>query len=176
MNKEPIPLPNDLRNGTKHWLAVSTSHARFEVYLKQLAKVSISQVEMNNMMANEKYWPKSIQPNPYKVFIYTTEQLHDKNETRQMQFQLDLQHFLHLKTPVMNFNQMPKSNVHNSSKYKEHINICDAEFTDIRNQLLKQGVKTSQWIRNKFIMSKDVVVSDKDYFSSILSAWGKDPC
>ena len=84
----------------------------FEVYLKQLAKVSISQVEMNNMMANEKYWPKSIQPNPYKVFIYTTEQLNDKNETRQMQFQLDLQHILHLKTPLMNFNQMPKSNVH----------------------------------------------------------------
>ena len=84
----------------------------FEVYLKQLAKVSISQVEMNNMMANEKYWPKSIQPNPYKVFIYTTEQLNDKNETRQMQFQLDLQHFLHLKTPLMNFNHMPKSNVH----------------------------------------------------------------
>ena len=132
---------------------------------------------MNDMMANENYWQKDIQPNPFKVFIYTSDQLHDNNETRQMQFQRDLQHFLRLKTPLTNFDQIPKSNVQKSSRYKEHINnICDAEFADLRNQLLKQGEKSSQWIRSKFIMSKDVVVSDKDFFSSVLSGWDKDPC
>ena len=115
-------------------------------------------------------------PNPYKVFIYTVEQLNDKNKTRQVQFQTDLQHHLGLETPFLDFDEVPKANVGDSTPYKEHIDICDSQYAAIRDELVQQGRKSRDWIVNKFIKSSDVVVSDKDYFSSALKEWGEDPC
>jgi len=37
---ETVPKPSELTDGTKHWRDVSTAYARFDVYLRQLAKVS----------------------------------------------------------------------------------------------------------------------------------------
>ncbi|OEU22784.1 hypothetical protein FRACYDRAFT_232946 [Fragilariopsis cylindrus CCMP1102] len=101
-------------NDTKHWGSVSTAHARFELYLQQIAKVTVSPVEMNNVLNSEKLWPKSISPNPFKVFIYTVEQLHDQNLTRGAQFRLDLQEFLRLKKTLVDFSQVPKKNAVNA--------------------------------------------------------------
>jgi hypothetical protein len=106
---ETIPKPCEL-NDIKHWRDVSTAYARFEIYLQQLAKVTVTQVGMNNMLNSEKFWEKRISPNPFKVFIYTVAQLNDQNLKRGAQFRLDLQEFLRLKTPLVDFNQVPKIN------------------------------------------------------------------
>jgi len=173
---ETIPKPHELVDGTKNWRDVSVPLGRFDIYLKQLAKTSLNKNELNEMLNHENLFPKNIMPNPYKVFIYTVEQLQDKNKTRQVQFQTDLQHHLGLETSFLDFDKVPKANVQDSTPYKEHIDICDSQYTAIRNKLLQQGRKSRDWIVNKFIMSSDVVVSDKDYFSSVLKEWGEDPC
>ena len=176
MSGRSIPKPRELLDGTKHWKDVSTASARFDAYLKQLAKVPLNEDERKAMF-DERLWPKKISPNPYKVFIYTVEQLHDKNETRQVNFQTDLQHHLGLNSPFRDFNKASKANaVHNSVRYKEQIDICDPQYARIRKKLAQQGKISSDWIINRFIESDDVVVSDKDYFTSTLRTWGNDPC
>jgi len=137
---------------------------------------------MNDMLNSEQLWEKQISPNPFKVFIYTVGQLQDKNATRDAQFRLDLQEFLGLKTPIIGFNEeaktneVAKSNVRNSTIYPEHMDICEPRYKRIRSQLLKHGKETSRWINDKFTESSDVVVSSKDYFASVVSTWGDDPC
>lgn len=170
-----IPNPREL-DGTKHWKGVSTASARFDAYLKQLAKVPLDENERKTMF-DERLWPKKISPNPYKVFIYTVEQLHDKNETRQIQFQIDLQQHLGLNSPFGDFSKASKANgVLNFVRYKEQMDICDPQHARIRKKLVQQGRISSDWIINRFIESDDVVVSDKDYFTSTLRKWGNDPC
>jgi len=176
MSGRSIPKPRELLKSTKHWKDVSTASARFDAYLKQLAKVPLDENERKTMF-DERLWPKRIIPNPYKVFIYTVEQLHDENETRQVQFQTDLQHHLGLSSPFRDFNKASKANAaHNTVQYKEQIDICDPQYARIRKKLIQQGRITSEWIINRFIESDDVVVSDKDYFISTLRTWGNDPC
>ena len=172
---ETIPKPYEL-NDTKHWGSVSTAHARFELYLQQIAKVTVSPVEMNNMLNSEKLWPKSISPNPFKVFIYTVEQLHDQNLTRGAQFRLDLQEFLRLKKTLVDFSQVPKKNAVNAWEYAEYFDICEPRYDGIRRKLLQQGTETRRWILDKFIKSRDVVVSNKDFFEDALSTWSEDLC
>jgi len=176
MSGRSIPKPRELLNGTRHWKDVSTASARFDAYLKQLAKVPLDENERKTMF-DETLWPKRVSPNPYKVFIYTVEQLHDENEIRQVQFQTDLQHHLGLSSPFRDFNKASKANaVHNSVRYKEQIDICDHQYVRIRKKLVQQGRISSDWIINRFIESNDVAVSDKDYFTTVLRTWGNDPC
>lgn len=130
--------------------------------------MTASPVEMNNMLNSEKLWPKSISPNPFKVFINTVEQLHDQNLTRGAQFRLDLQEFLRLKKPLVDFNQVPKKNAVDAREYAEYFDICEPRYDGIRRKLLQQGTKTRRWILDKFIESRDVVVSNKDFFETSL--------
>ena len=37
------------------------------------------------------------------------------------------------------------------------------EYKSLRDTLIEQGTSSSLWIREKFIKSKDVVVSDEQY-------------
>ena len=106
--------------------------------------------------------------------MYVDEQLNDKDTIRRVQLQRDLQEFLGLQTPILDFGTI-KSNA-NTDYYKEYIDICNSQYSSIRSELLEQAKKTSAWIRNKFIESEDVVVSDKEHFLSILSSWNEDPC
>ncbi|KAL7530930.1 hypothetical protein ACHAWF_006187 [Thalassiosira exigua] len=128
--------------------------------------------EMQDVL-DERLFTKQISPNPFKVFLYTTDQLRDENELRRTKFQTDLQEFLGLKIPLMDLTKFPKVNAAEDHKRRpELIDICDLRYDGIKKQILKSGRKTSLWVRNKFIKSPDVVVSSEDYFSAILSTWG----
>jgi hypothetical protein len=171
-----IPTPLELSNGTKHWRDVSLAYARYELFMQQLAKVPMSSTEMQDVL-DERLFTKQISPNPFKVFLYTMDQLRDQNELRRTKFQTDLQEFLGLKIPLMDFTKLSKVNsAENHKRRPELIDICDIRYDGIRKHLLESGRKTSLWVRNKFIKSPDVVVSSEDYFSAILSTWGQDPC
>jgi hypothetical protein len=113
--------------------------------------------------------------NPYKVFIYTSDQLSDKNETRQFIFRHDLKEFLRLESPLVDFSSVPKVNA-NTETHPEYIDICEPKYANIRKTLLASGRKSSDWILNKFINSGDVVVSNLDDFKAELRTWGTDPC
>ena len=148
------------------------------MFLKQLAKVPLTRnemIQMSESSSSNPAWSKRLSPNPFNVFIYTPEQLGDKNAKRQEQFRKDLQEFLRLDSPLRNFDDAPKVNS-NEITYPEYIDICDPKFTRLRNVLLNQGGRSSEWIINHFIKAKDVVVSDEDFFIENLKTWGTDPC
>ena len=170
-----IPSPHDL-HGTRQWKGVSTTAAKFDIQLKQLAKVPMTKNEVLDMLSNElDSYELRISTNPLKVFIYTIEQLEDTNTKRRLQFEKDIQSFLNLQHSLKNFASETKENV-NDSSYPESIDMCDSEYKRIRKKLIRQGTKSSLWIRDKFIKSKDVTVSDASYFESMLKTWSEDPC
>ncbi len=156
---------------------MSLSYARFDLFLKQLAKVPLDDGELKEMVLSDNLWPKRISPNNFKIFLYTTEQLlgDGSNSTRQFQFQADLQHFLRLESPFPDIRGMHRSNENNAT-HPEYMHICDEEFERLRRVLVRQGRMSSRWILKKFIKSDDVVVSDVDHFRSLLTTWGQDPC
>ncbi|KAL3803153.1 hypothetical protein HJC23_003428 [Cyclotella cryptica] len=170
----PIPSPFGL-NSTHHWRECSTAYAKYEIFLKQLAKVSLTADEMLQMLRSDRLWKKRFSVNPFKVFIYSSDQLQDTNTTRQSQFRHDLKEFLRLDTPLIDFNSVPKVNA-NTEYYPEYIDICQPKYARIKNALLKSGKETSEWILKKFIKSSDVVVSNREFFRANLRTWGVDPC
>ncbi|KAL3803151.1 hypothetical protein HJC23_003426 [Cyclotella cryptica] len=174
IDPNPIPSPFTLNN-QKEWRDVSTAYAKFDSYLKQLMKVPLSGKELNEMLATDAFWEKRTTPNPYKVFIYTSEQLNDKNATRQSTFRRQLQRYLDLETALVDFNTMPEMNKHDEV-FPEYIDICNATYDRIRQSLLQSGKKSSEWILQKFIQSKDVFVGNRNYFVGHLKEWGVDPC
>ena len=179
-----------MTNGTLHWRDVSTTSARFDLYLKQLAKVAIDRDEMIEMQKSNllpiarggehrlrmspTLWGRG---NPLKIFIYMDEQLKDNDAERDARFRRDLQEFLGLETPIHDLKKVPKelANV-NSKRFPEYLDICEERYDDIRIQIIRQGIRSSRWINEEFIESSDVVVSSKEHFRSLLSAWGEDPC
>ena len=58
----------------------------------------------------------------------------------------------------------------------EYIDICEAQYASIRDELLQQATKTRHWIRDKFIPSEYVTISGRELFLSSLEAWSDDPC
>ncbi|KAL7533395.1 hypothetical protein ACHAWF_004477 [Thalassiosira exigua] len=173
---ETIPTPFELSNGTKQWRDVSTAYVKYDVFMRQLAKVPINMTEMRGML-DDRLYQKQISPNPFKVFVFAMDQLNDKNDSRRTKFQTDLQEFLGLETPLTDLTQVPKANsAGGRARHPKQMDVCDRRYDGIRKQLLASGRRTSSWIRDKFVQSPDVVVSDEEYFSAILETWGKDPC
>ena len=169
--------PAETLNSANHWKGCSVAFARYDSFLKQLAKVPLSIDDALDLVKSSKtdYWVKQVTPNPYKVFLYTSEQLSDPNVTRQENFRGDLQDFLGLDVPFGNFADVPKINS-NSEKYPEYIDICAPKYDKIRATLIKMGTKSSEWILEKFVKSKDVVISDEAFFEASLLTWRIDPC
>jgi len=58
-SKQPIPSPMELTDNN-NWRAVSVKHARFDIYLKQLAKVILTDEEMEEMLNHETMWTKRL--------------------------------------------------------------------------------------------------------------------
>lgn len=171
-----IPSPNEL-NRKFDWQDVTPAYAKFEIFLQQLAKVPLSQDELSALILNDELWPKRISPNPFKVFMFSTEQLKGNNTD---QFRHDLQQFLELETPIMDFNLLSahESNMHHDEylSYPEHLDICEERFRDIRSELHQSAKKTSHWIIDRFIKSQDVVVSSRRFFEASLRSWKNNPC
>ena len=175
------PSLQHLHNNRTDWLGLSTGAARFDLYLKQLGKIPLSTDELQHMRQVKKVdgvmqSTAHHEQHPIKVFLYSMEQIKDSNTQRRLQFQQTLQQFLNLDTPLLHdLASKEKVNV-NNFVHDENIDICEDQFREIRNTLVWQGKHASEWIRNKFMKSEDVVVSDVGFMSEILGRWGVDPC
>eukprot|EP00591_Stephanopyxis_turris_P016179 CAMPEP_0195540934 /NCGR_PEP_ID=MMETSP0794_2-20130614/50824_1 /TAXON_ID=515487 /ORGANISM="Stephanopyxis turris, Strain CCMP 815" /LENGTH=454 /DNA_ID=CAMNT_0040675013 /DNA_START=453 /DNA_END=1817 /DNA_ORIENTATION=- len=164
-----IPRAEDLIGDQSHsWNKLYTEVARFEMFMKQLAKVDVSAEELKEM---KKLGLKMV-PNPYKIFLYNVDQLGDKNEERSSQFRSDLQEFLGLKESIP---PLPEHNVNHES-FPEYLDVCDDEHKEFRELMMSQGNETARWIRDEFMKSLDVVVGGKDFFLELLETWGSEIC
>ena len=162
--------------GDNNWLGVSVKFARFDIYLKQLAKVILTDEDMKEMLNHETMWEKRLSLIPNKVFIYTIDQMSDRNEERKMKWQKDLHTFLQLNAPFDWSMNEERQSSQKKVTFNETINICDEKYSTIRSELTRQGREASKWISEKFITSPDVVVSDALFFKSALREWANDPC
>lgn len=177
-----IPPMRFFLNNRTSWLGLSTGAARFDLYLKQLGKVPLTNVEIQNMKRTNKVEGVMTsspyhEQHPMKVLLYTIEQINDTNTTRRLHFQTTLQQFLNLKTTAIHQDIATQDMVNvNNFKNPDIIDICEEQYRDIRSILVWQGKHASEWIRNKFMKSDDVIVSDVQYVNNILRQWGDDPC
>jgi hypothetical protein len=153
----PIP-PAESLIGSIEWAKVSTDTARFEQVLKKLGKT------------------KDYKSTPFKVFLYTLEQMEDENEGRRAIFRETLGSFLELKHEIQPL-QAANTNHHVGQKaFEETIDICDVKYNHLRSVLVQNGKKTQQWIREELLQSPDVTVANGWHFDEILEQWGLDPC
>lgn len=165
-----VPPPSAL-TGTEGWRHVSTDLARFELSLMQLDKTELTFVERD---ALKKRHMKPVR-NQLQFFLYDIKQLDDADESRANAFRRSIQTFLGLDVDI---DPLPRENVGwgKVKKYEEHINICHAEHDSVRALLLNQASTTREWIRDKFLRSRDVHVSGHAYFVELMDTWDKDPC
>ena len=171
----------------KGWNNVCTNRANSHVFLSNLGKTNITtnMEEMDYVDVQMRTAIDPIQTNR-NVFLYEVSQLSDKDTKRSLQFQQDLQHFLHLKQPIPPLiwyrpgqNRITTDNTNNTTHVSRSntIDICDGRYNAIRAILLHHSKQASRWIRKYFIHAEGVVVSSKSYFeNSVLQRWEIDPC
>ena len=57
------------------------------------------------------------------------------------------------------------------------INICDQQFEDLREILIADAKKTTEWLTDYFLADgHNVFVSDMDFLLEIIKSWNEDPC
>jgi hypothetical protein len=171
---DPIPDLLDVLSKKVPWKDVSLDSGRFELKLLQFAKTNMTVSDLNMLLDRPHY---AIKPNRFKIFLYALEQINDDSDgDRSAEFRQDLQGFLELPTPIQTFGHENLNRFVGSKAHSETVNICDAHFDSIRETLVENSRKTAVWIRDQFMNSPDVVVSNRAYFTKILEDWMKDPC
>jgi hypothetical protein len=114
------------------------------------------------------------------VFLFDLEQLGDDNATRNEQLRLDVTAFMGLKTPLPALPHFipgrKRSSAEQERRDAQKINICDPQYTPLRNDLMSYAQHTATWILDSFLPSPTVTVSSPDYFVKIMEDWMLDPC
>ena len=169
---EPIPSLEEVLESGNPWKGVSMQSTRFELFLMQLGKTSISVDQLNDLVGQN--YELAIRPSNAPVFLYTVDQLEDTDETRSESFRSTMQSFLGLQKPIAAVGHENKNHV--AHAHAESIDICHAKWASVRAKLVEQGTETARWLREEFIHSNDVVVGNQEHFIKTLDSWSVDPC
>ena len=164
---------------------VCTDRANFHLALSRLGKTPMTTSTEMNLLRNH-----SLRSHHFsnRIFLMELGQLSVdvENRTRADAFVDDLGLFLG--GGDMAFNTLPKLKQRGEAKHnvKEGVNltklnervmdICSPSHDALRSVLLESGKEASAWIRDYFIQSPDVVVSDETHFLDLLKTWESDPC
>ena len=168
----PIPAFESLTDGNE-WRGVGTDNYRFDLFMSQLGKTNMTPQDIDELDLRPHM---GVIPNSFKVFLYSLEQMEDKNKTRLAGFRDGLKTYLDLKQPIEPFGHENLNRYVGKTAHKETIDICESKYDELRKKLVLQGQASQTWIRDKFIKSPDVTVPNKDHFLRTLKAWGTDPC
>jgi hypothetical protein len=167
---DEVPPAESLVGGNT-WRDVTTDLTKFELYLMQLGKTDMAVQDLHEMS----HLPHlAVKPNNFKVLLYAMEQMNEKEDGNSF-FKQDMEDFLGLTMPL-EIGYENKNYFVGEDAHPETIDICDPKYDDLRSLLIAQGMKTRQWIREEFMNSPDVVVTDPAYFLETLDTWSVDPC
>jgi hypothetical protein len=166
-------LPDILEGRTKPWKGMSPYSVRYELFLQQLDKVNLTATELADF---QQYPELSVQPNPFRVFVYALEQLEDADVDRNAIFRRDLADFLHLEQSLPEVGHENRNHFTGAAAHPETIDICESSFQRVRQQMVNDATVSAQWIWERFINAADVTVSNRDHFLAALEGWKKDPC
>jgi hypothetical protein len=155
----------------------SLDAVRFELFLMQLGKTEVVTADesLHDFMDRPGY-QLTIHPNKFNIFLYSLDQMEDKDEIRSSKFRSALQHFLGLSIPLAPFQHENINPRVGNDGYKVTIDVCQHEYKVVRDQLIQQARKSANWIRVHFIRSRDVWVPNEDHFLATLDSWSVDPC
>lgn len=187
LDKGDFPRANELIGQTcgktRPHPPLCTHRGRFGFFLSFFGKTSMDTDEELDLLGRNhftKSLSKTAAANGTKVFLYSMDQLADKNSTRTDQFQEDLRGFVGMKDPLPPVLHHTPGKKHEegeqAKRNKLKINICEKQYTHLRNVLVEEGTKASKWIMEYFVKSDDVVVSDLKFFAEGLEKWQHDPC
>lgn len=168
-NTDKLPKPESLVDECYRFVCVR--NARFHYFMARLGKTALQGKELEYFRHGVLDDGSLQLGNP--VFLYTSEQLDDTDETARSIFVKDLEEYLELPYPLQDFFKIGD---HINANHKRTFNICDQQYTDLRQMLLHVGKDASQWILDYFIGSLDVRVSSPERFRKHLESWGEDPC
>lgn len=59
---------------------------------------------------------------------------------------------------------------------KKKVDICEDQYKEVRDKLLEISINASTWIREYFLSSPDVVISNQAVLEAHLRTWHIDPC
>jgi hypothetical protein len=114
------------------------------------------------------------------VFLFDLNQLGDANETRNDLFRKDVTKFMGLQEelPALPHHKPGIKRPKFEQKLRDamKIDICEAEYKPVRQELMKLSRNTSWWLRHVFLNSPTVFVSSRVYLEEILHSWMVDPC
>ena len=151
---QPGSPPTTALIGGWCWSGVCTDRARFEEGIIQLGKLPLRPEDIQYEATHKNF---GVIPGgtPYKVLLYLEEQLGNDDTERKSVFLNDLSSFLEVKEPFTVKHDVPQRNV----DHNKHFDICEPQHKPVRDVLVKNGLKTAEWIRSnlhckgiKFIM------------------------
>jgi hypothetical protein len=147
--------------------------------LSQLGKTNIMNSNEAKLLEMNRFFGKPrTEPFPYmsnKIFLYDIVQFGDyKNASRYAQFRTDLTKFLGLTQPLVPWNSSCESQTFDEDFVE--IDICHAQYRQVRSDLLQMGRRASEWILTYLLPHPDVVVSNDEHFRASLLTWLDDPC
>ena len=105
------------------------------------------------------------QSNP--VFLYEIRQIH--NSITAQEFSIDIQQYIQINEAL------PKISSYTQSKTRA-INICDSQHENVRRVLVEHGRDATDWIKQYFAKSPNVIISAPELFFDLLEDWRSDPC
>ena len=172
---DKIPSFEEVLARKRPWKGVSMDASRFELFLKQFGKTGMTGDELSELAGRPGY-QLAVQPNKFKIFLYSVDQMEDQDEQRSNKFRGTLQKYLGLSQPLPSFGHENINHQVGSNGFKETIDICQDKYSEVRAQLIRQASKSSDWLRDQFIHSADVWVANEDHFVATLDSWSVDPC
>jgi len=157
---------------------VCTDRANFHHQLARLGKTnpaSSSERERELLRGGE---GMGVVPARSRIFLAELGQFMPSNVEASRHVARDLTDFLRLDRPLPSIETVGGHKRHYSDEERisNFINICDAEHDGVREILLDIGRDASEWIRDYFMKSPDVVVSSPEAFVELIEEWGRDPC
>ena len=171
--KKMLPTAKLTRGCPPGSQGVCAWRASFHDFLARLGKTPGSKSELKLLsLGLDPLQSKEVGP----VFIY------DLSQLSQRSFREDLREFLGLSNDIPPFPLVDTSGRFDhiaavkTQTDKEKIDICGAEHDAIRSALLIKAQSASKWIRDYFLKSPEVHVSNRKYFEATLRSWMKDPC
>lgn len=159
------PNPYILAEGPeKMWDNLYTSHARYDLDLMKLGKVTVESSDFLKLDV--------VLSTPSKVFIYEKYQLEDTEKGRSDKFLKELEEFLELTNPL---EALPLPEVKNET-FAGKINICHPDWNDLRTKLRSHAQTSQKFIVKRFLTSNDVAIGNRNHFMKLLDSYRLDPC
>ena len=196
--ERPIPGPHDCRGPCEErHIATCTYNAYFHLFLAQMGQTDLTEQERSllrhyDVKNQNQPMPYDLTvldpPAPHSVFLYDQNQIDgrkvpDVAET----FRRDMSAYLGVSPMLPSLQQATQLSYENKTESAEEkrtrqliesklIDICQPEFDDMRNELVKVGSDAADWILTYYLPLPNVHVSSPEYFRKVLEEYKSDPC